>query len=172
MPAQSYHITEPHPSVPASHYMPSGRGGMGNMTHITTKTLTSSTAASRPVSSTAQATTNHGISRLPTSSSAAAAASGGAAAAGKTITSNSRSTNHNYYAAGRGGAGNMHHASHASERPIFSFDEELERQRRMMQHMAPVYHIGRGGAGNYASGGSSEAGSLSRRSSSGSDSIA
>jgi hypothetical protein len=64
----------------------------------------------------------------------------------------------------------MHQASYASERPIFSFDEELERQRRMMQNIAPVYHIGRGGAGNYASG--SEAGSLSRRSSAGSDSSA
>jgi len=64
----------------------------------------------------------------------------------------------------------MHH----SERPIFSFDEELERQQRMMQHMAPVYHIGRGGAGNFAatSAGSSDAGSLSRRSSAGSDSSA
>jgi Protein of unknown function (DUF3602) len=42
--------------------------------------------------------------------------------------------------------------SHASERPIFSFDEELERQTKMQASMAPVYHIGRGGAGNFASG--------------------
>jgi hypothetical protein len=34
------------------------------------------------------------------------------------------------------------------ERAIFSFDEELERQSKLMDHQAPVYHIGRGGAGN------------------------
>lgn len=44
---------------------------------------------------------------------------------------------------GRGGAGNIH--SWSEERPIFSFDEELQAQ---MQDIAPVYHIGRGGAGN------------------------
>jgi hypothetical protein len=34
---------------------------------------------------------------------------------------------------------------------MFSFDEELERQRRVLQHAAPVYHyFGRGGAGNRA----------------------
>lgn len=43
---------------------------------------------------------------------------------------------------GRGGAGNVRYAS---ERPMFSFDEELERELR---HAAPVYHVGRGGAGN------------------------
>ena len=46
---------------------------------------------------------------------------------------------------GRGGAGN---AYPASERAIFSFDEELERRRMREEHAAPVYHVGRGGAGN------------------------
>lgn len=46
---------------------------------------------------------------------------------------------------GRGGAGNIHHIS---ERAIFSFDEELEREMRQLEAMAPVYHVGRGGAGN------------------------
>ncbi|KAL4778937.1 hypothetical protein BJX76DRAFT_362254 [Aspergillus varians] len=46
------------------------------------------------------------------------------------------------YASGRGGAGNIHRSS---ERAIFSFDEELERE---MRRAAPVYHVGRGGAGN------------------------
>jgi len=41
---------------------------------------------------------------------------------------------------GRGGAGN---SRSASERAIFSFDEELARDRR-----APVYSVGRGGVGN------------------------
>lgn len=46
------------------------------------------------------------------------------------------------YKSGRGGAGNVHNSS---ERAIFSFDEELERE---MRRAAPVYHVGRGGAGN------------------------
>ncbi|KAE8148980.1 hypothetical protein BDV25DRAFT_157165 [Aspergillus avenaceus] len=46
------------------------------------------------------------------------------------------------YTSGRGGAGNVHSSS---ERAIFSFDEELERDLR---RAAPVYHVGRGGAGN------------------------
>jgi hypothetical protein len=49
------------------------------------------------------------------------------------------------FKSGRGGVGNVHHSS---ERAIFSFDEELERQMRQQQAMAPVYHVGRGGAGN------------------------
>ncbi|KAF2087768.1 hypothetical protein K490DRAFT_41578 [Saccharata proteae CBS 121410] len=54
-------------------------------------------------------------------------------------------TNH-YYLSGRGGAGNM---QRGREQAIFSFDEELEQQRRMQEHAAPVYHIGRGGNGNF-----------------------
>ncbi|KAJ6083913.1 hypothetical protein N7486_010713 [Penicillium sp. IBT 16267x] len=46
------------------------------------------------------------------------------------------------FTSGRGGAGNVHASS---ERAIFSFDEELERDLR---RAAPVYHVGRGGAGN------------------------
>jgi len=46
------------------------------------------------------------------------------------------------FTSGRGGAGNVHNGS---ERAIFSFDEELERDLR---RAAPVYHVGRGGAGN------------------------
>jgi Protein of unknown function (DUF3602) len=47
---------------------------------------------------------------------------------------------------GRGGAGNVCHQP--SERAIFSFDEELARQLSQDRHAAPVYHVGRGGAGN------------------------
>ena len=49
------------------------------------------------------------------------------------------------FASGRGGAGNAHHSS---ERAIFSFDEELEKQLKQQKDMAPVYSVGRGGAGN------------------------
>ena len=53
------------------------------------------------------------------------------------------------FASGRGGAGNIHEPS---ERAIFSFDEELERQSTRERKMkeAGVWHVGRGGAGNYA----------------------
>jgi hypothetical protein len=51
----------------------------------------------------------------------------------------------NFFASGRGGAGNMHRQK---ERAMFSFDEELEQQERLRAQQAPVYHIGRGGAGN------------------------
>jgi hypothetical protein len=56
------------------------------------------------------------------------------------------------FKSGRGGAGNVHQSS---ERAIFSFDEELERQMRHQEAMAPVYHVGRGGAGNMIYGDSS-----------------
>jgi hypothetical protein len=46
---------------------------------------------------------------------------------------------------GRGGAGNVHAPG---ERTMFSFDEELERDRLFHEHHAPVYSVGRGGAGN------------------------
>jgi hypothetical protein len=105
----SYRVTEPHPSVPSSAYMHSGRGGAGNTFRAPTTTQGSS--AWGPPSAVA----------LPVSS--------------------------NKFTSGRGGAGNVHNAS---ERAIFSFDEELERQQNREEHAAPVYHIGRGGAGNWA----------------------
>jgi len=37
-----------------------------------------------------------------------------------------------------------------TERTIFSFDEELTRERVREEEAAPVYHVGRGGAGNFA----------------------
>ncbi|KAJ5898922.1 hypothetical protein N7495_003666 [Penicillium taxi] len=46
------------------------------------------------------------------------------------------------FTSGRGGIGNAHTSS---ERAIFSFDEELQRDLR---RAGPVYHVGRGGAGN------------------------
>lgn len=48
------------------------------------------------------------------------------------------------YIGGRGGAGN-----YVNDAPrMFSFDEELEHQMKQTRHVAPVYHVGRGGAGN------------------------
>jgi len=63
-----------------------------------------------------------------------------------------------YFLSGRGGAGNLHREK---ERAIFSFDEELAQQQRLMEHAAPVYHVGRGGAGNQVNGASSRSNSAS-----------
>jgi len=53
------------------------------------------------------------------------------------------------FSSGRGGAGNIHPSN---EKAVFSFDEELERQSTRERKMkeGTVYHVGRGGAGNYA----------------------
>lgn len=62
------------------------------------------------------------------------------------------------FKSGRGGAGNVHSSS---ERAMFSFDEELERELR---RVAPVYHVGRGGAGNkiHTDGSDTSSNSLNR----------
>ncbi|KAI5286233.1 hypothetical protein KEM54_006942 [Ascosphaera aggregata] len=57
-----------------------------------------------------------------------------------------------HYIAGRGGAGNIRHTAY-EQRPIFSFDEELElvakREQSSRRGAAPVFTaVGRGGAGN------------------------
>ena len=63
------------------------------------------------------------------------------------LSSHSPSLKSRTFLTGRGGAGNIQHHP-PSERAIFSFDEELERQLSQERHAAPVYHVGRGGAGN------------------------
>jgi hypothetical protein len=70
------------------------------------------------------------------------------------------------FKSGRGGFGNVHSSS---ERAIFSFDEELERELRREKELAPVFHVGRGGAGNMIHS-PSDSLSLSRKHSGGSTS--
>ncbi|ATZ49403.1 hypothetical protein BCIN_04g05560 [Botrytis cinerea B05.10] len=55
------------------------------------------------------------------------------------------------FSSGRGGAGNI---LPTSKKAPFSFDEELERQSTREKKMSEggMWHVGRGGAGNYASG--------------------
>ena len=113
---RSYSIVEPHPSVPATHYFTTGRGGAGNRVKAPS-TVTRGTDAFGPAA-------RVNFADLTSSSSR------------KTFTT------------GRGGAGNVYPSS---ERAIFSFDEELERQLSQERHAAPVYHVGRGGAGNVSS---------------------
>lgn len=62
-----------------------------------------------------------------------------------TSPSYSSKSSHSKYTTGRGGAGNLHLST--DERPMFRFDEELERER-LKGEAAPVYHVGRGGSGN------------------------
>ena len=116
--SKRYSIVEPHPSVPSSHYLTTGRGGAGNVT------------------------------RAPTIVTAGSDASGPAARTSLCSVAAPRKT----FTAGRGGAGNVYPSS---ERAIFSFDEELEAQLAQERHAAPVYHVGRGGAGNKTSSSSS-----------------
>ncbi|KAA8571499.1 hypothetical protein MFRU_026g01080 [Monilinia fructicola] len=55
------------------------------------------------------------------------------------------------FSSGRGGAGNI---LPSSKKAPFSFDEELERQSTREKKMSEggLWHVGRGGAGNYACG--------------------
>jgi len=46
----SYHITEPHPSVPSSNVYYSGRGGAGNATRVNPQTITAGADATGPAS--------------------------------------------------------------------------------------------------------------------------
>lgn len=64
----------------------------------------------------------------------------GPASRSSTSSSNPRRS----FLTGRGGAGN-----YINDAPrMFSFDEELEHQMKQSRNVAPVYHVGRGGAGN------------------------
>jgi len=55
------------------------------------------------------------------------------------------------FSSGRGGAGNI---LPTSKKAPFSFDEELERQstRDKKMNAGGIWHVGRGGAGNWAAG--------------------
>lgn len=71
------------------------------------------------------------------------------------------STPRRAYIGGRGGAGN-----YVNDSPrMFSFDEELAHQMKQSKHVAPVYHVGRGGAGNLhrSAGSSADSQGLLRR---------
>ena len=86
------------------------------------------------------------ITKVPASVTRGSDASGPASQF-SSLSSHSPSLKSRTFLSGRGGAGNIQHHP-PSERAIFSFDEELERQLSQDRHAAPVYHVGRGGAGN------------------------
>ncbi|KAK5164772.1 uncharacterized protein LTR77_009435 [Saxophila tyrrhenica] len=113
-------LVEPHPSVPSTGgYVHAGRGGAGNYKHYQPSTLTSGPSATGPAS---RISLSKPFSKRPSAP----------------------------HPTGRGGAGNMFKPSSTGpgeEERVFQFDEEMVR-RREGQGVAPVYHIGRGGAAN------------------------
>ncbi len=120
-------VVEPHPSVPQSGgYVYGGRGGAGNYKHYKSTDLTAGPSATGPAS---RINLIKPFSKRQTASQ----------------------TSPTYFASGRGGAGNMFRPSTAGvdDERVFQFDEEMVKKRET-QAVAPVYHIGRGGAGNYA----------------------
>ncbi|KAF2151426.1 hypothetical protein K461DRAFT_269659 [Myriangium duriaei CBS 260.36] len=141
-----YHVTEPHPSVnPAkrSAYLGSGRGGAGNISRYASATLTSGSNATGPACR---------MLPLPPTSARMMTGRGGAGNARATSTSaavvkpviKTRSSSES------SASSSTSDMDSPSQRAMFSFDEELQRDQRMRDNAArtPVYHIGRGGAGN------------------------
>jgi hypothetical protein len=128
MSSRSYSIVEPHPNPSSTHYMSTGRGGAGNAVRTSPSQLTRGADATGPAAAAAAIRASLSSSK-PNSSTYPP--------------STKSSSSSNYGMLGRGGAGN---AFPVSERAIFSFDEELERQLRWERDVAPVYHVGRGGA--------------------------
>lgn len=126
-----YTITEPHPTVAKNTYVHAGRGGAGN--HFRAPQTTSPSGVPTALAPTTTAST-----------SASGASSASSVAAPRRFYS------------GRGGAGNAH--SHA-ERPVLSFEDEFSRadKRERSAALGSGYHVGRGGAGNFASSSSSTA---------------
>ncbi|ETI24912.1 hypothetical protein G647_04282 [Cladophialophora carrionii CBS 160.54] len=137
MSTRSYSIVEPHPNPsPSAHYISTGRGGAGNA--IRTRGADATAPAAAAAIRASLATSKTSPSSVSTHSS----------------------THRQWSTGGRGGAGNVFPAS---ERAIFSFDEELERQLRRERDVAPVYHVGRGGAGNLMYGASGSERKVERR---------
>ncbi|PSK58663.1 hypothetical protein B9Z65_6678 [Elsinoe australis] len=135
----TYSVTEPHPSVKASSktaYIGSGIGGAGNLRRYNTSNLTSGPAATGPASRAA----------LPAPPTTIFAGRGGAGNAYKSSSSRPSIFSSNSRTSSESSASSEAPAS--PQRAIFSFDEELEREQRMRDNAAKVYHIGRGGAGN------------------------
>ncbi|KAI9742702.1 MAG: hypothetical protein M1818_003843 [Claussenomyces sp. TS43310] len=138
-------ISEPQPHGLANHKIHTGRGGAGNTTmpYPTSKP----TSTLRHTSNNNNNSSSH-LSHMPTHHS--------------TI---STTTTSSKFSSGRGGAGNMHPISAASPA---SFDDELASlSRREDYDTHNAWHVGRGGAGNWAKGDGGNVGAR-RKSSAGS----
>jgi Protein of unknown function (DUF3602) len=166
MPSSTYRTPTAYPTL--NRFV--GRGGAGNLAHVDKHPAKPPRDAQPPTSFTraplAAVRSNSASSASSASSSAFPSASNPSDAASKAFASTGRGGSGNMArrssdgpaetatssaAARRAAASRQRAEQHVHERPMFSFDEELERQRRVLQHAAPVYHyFGRGGAGNRA----------------------
>ena len=127
-----YHFKDLFPSPPTA-YTHVGRGGAGNVAPSQSKQSDSiDSSQDYPTLPISPELANYAYPPPPGMSTASS--------------ERSRRRRQRYYSSGRGGLGNLHPAS---EMAIFSFDEELEKLNKVQEAIAPVYHIGRGGAGNY-----------------------
>ena len=116
--ARGYSITEPHPTVPSRGRPTYIQAGRGGAGNI--KRYNSEELTKGPAA--AGPASRTALSPPPSSAK---------------------------FTSGRGGAGNTFTRNY-SQRAMFSFDEELQREEMIKENMskAPIYHIGRGGAGN------------------------
>ncbi|KAI9788395.1 MAG: hypothetical protein M1816_006920 [Peltula sp. TS41687] len=128
----TYSLTEPTP-LPGTQaskqgaYMRIGRGGAGNWV----KPATAHKPKTAPAPSVGPNTSTSTTPALPKP-------------AGPSNHHHAAGTTTSKYTSGRGGIGN----AHTGERPMFFFDEELERIYSREGRTPPVYHIGRAGFGN------------------------
>lgn len=145
----TYHLTAPLPLPSRPGPVHTGRGGAGNFILSRPKATPSqpyaSSSSHSPSSSTSPTSSQETLVLPNLSLPVYPPPPGLSSSSGRP----SRQRKNNYISTGRGGWGNLHPAS---ETAMFSFDEELEKICKAQENMAPVYHIGRGGAGNSVSG--------------------
>ncbi|GAM90997.1 hypothetical protein ANO11243_090440 [Dothideomycetidae sp. 11243] len=155
----AFHVTDPHPSAKPSKrstYITSGRGGAGNITRYTTTSVATGATVSPsplalppPPNSARMMTGRGGAGNAHRSHSTTSTTMATVAVVPRPVPmpikprSSSQSS-------GSSGASDVAMPGSPTQCAIFSFDEELERDQRMRDNAArtPVYHIGRGGAGN------------------------
>ena len=143
-----YTLLEQRPSFLGSHFGHHGRGGAGNTHNVDNPfRMPASASASASISA---STIHSGVGTAATRTNTVTSASTSTSTSPNPSSSSSSSSSHPFkISTGRGGAGNHFPAS---ERAMFSFDEELEVRRARETRAAPVYHVGRGGAGNVEDG--------------------
>lgn len=127
----TYTLSEASAAPHEGHFRRVGRGGRGNFIKSSTNSAHSSSAKEQ--------------APIPNRSIAAVAPYPSTTTPATTATTSAPSSASGRYTTGRGGVGNVH----SGERPMFFFDEELERiYSREGGVTAPVIHIGRAGFGN------------------------
>lgn len=132
---------EPHPTHPSS-YIPSGRGGAGNLAAYTPSSLTHGSTATGPASLAPLLTRRISSPLAPTTSTSTRRKS--TVSLWSTSSADSADTR---VSTGRGGAGNAASAAHRGA--VYDFEGEVDRARhREGRHGEGRVYVGRGGAGN------------------------